>query len=330
MTPALWNPHQATTVARKGEKVVKIAVNDEKKMSTVMLSTRVLVDWKDGVPTMRHGHHRKPLIIFRGTPSMLQDNPIEKEAKRLSEQGQVDAAVTTNGWMDGPTMVKWVQKLDAVPAGTGWLVMDLFAAHRTPAVLNAAKQRGYTVLFIPAGMTGLLQFHDVIINKTFKQRLVHAYAQWAAAYHAHQRPVPQVSRAKLAEWVHAATFDAKDSDETIYNGIAKCVTKFIATDPAEREAAVARIARDAEAEVEVAPGIATVDEIIEMVERVGLDEEDTASECCCYCGKDLDDVLLRECERENCKYVFHHMCETDFAKFDEEQQGYCKVCVSKR
>ena len=52
-----------------------------------------------------------------------------------------------------------------------FLVMDLFAAHKTEEVLDTLRANDITVSMIPGGCTGLVQPIDVSINRPFKDIL---------------------------------------------------------------------------------------------------------------------------------------------------------------
>lgn len=90
----------------------------------------------------------------------------------LKEHPELTATVTQNGWMNEERFIEWILRHLPAPKRIGWFIIDLYSAHRTPAVIEAIKSRGYIPIFIPGGCTSKLQFHDVYVNKTFKEEVL--------------------------------------------------------------------------------------------------------------------------------------------------------------
>jgi hypothetical protein len=76
----------------------------------------------------------------------------------------------------------------------------MYAAHRTPNVIKAAREKGYTMVFVPGGMTSKLQFHDVYVNKPFKVQMRDRYSD-----HLMQRlevlGTPAPARQLVGKWI---------------------------------------------------------------------------------------------------------------------------------
>jgi hypothetical protein len=117
--------------------------------------------------------HGEPLIIFKAKPGKRVNKEVKKAADTL---GGICATVAESGWM---TEKIFLDFLDAIPTcnNNGWLVLDIFKAHRASSVINKIKAKGYTPLFIPGGCTAVAQVHDVYINRTFKQSITLQYEQ---------------------------------------------------------------------------------------------------------------------------------------------------------
>jgi len=58
------------------------------------------------------------------------------------------------------------------------LILDSFSVHRSDTIKNKLEHLGFDLLFIPTGMTGLLQPLDIAVNKPFKDRLKTSYSAW--------------------------------------------------------------------------------------------------------------------------------------------------------
>jgi hypothetical protein len=180
-TAALWNPAAVMTVAPRGAKSVAVRVENEKKMSTVLLWATAKIYWQpDGTYKMKV-QHGKPLVIFKGCAGSTAKNSIQADADRLSTT-HVKCVVSDNGWMTEQLFLNWINDVFHAagaddPPLTTWLVVDLFAAHRTPRVLQRLKALGVWPKFIPAGCTSKVQIHDVTINRSFKRAMEECFAK---------------------------------------------------------------------------------------------------------------------------------------------------------
>jgi hypothetical protein len=82
----------------------------------------------------------------------LQGRPWRTIEKTTKVAG-AGITVTTNGWMDGVSMLKWIEALPQVREGSNaWLCIAVYSAHRTEDVIRAARDRGYTMLYVPPGI----------------------------------------------------------------------------------------------------------------------------------------------------------------------------------
>ena len=55
---------------------------------------------------------------------------------------------------------------------------DLFGAHRTQIVLSYCKNNNIKIVFVPPGMTDVMQEMDVGVNMPFKNKLRQEYICW--------------------------------------------------------------------------------------------------------------------------------------------------------
>lgn len=86
------------------------------------------------------------------------------------------------------------------------LLMDEFTAHTKESVLKALRQMRCKVLFIPAGMTSMLQPLDVAVNSSFKSLLRKQWEEWLA--HGPKSFTPRGYR-KRPSWQDIVNFVSK-------------------------------------------------------------------------------------------------------------------------
>jgi len=122
----------------------------DKRQRTIQLT--VFADW---VP------HVKPLVFFRGKgigPTIVTE-------RRLHDN-RVIVKFNTTAYANSTNMLEWLDE-QLVPALSNqpfFLLIDLFAAHKTQEVLDTLWANDITVSMIPGGCTGLVQPIDVSIN----------------------------------------------------------------------------------------------------------------------------------------------------------------------
>ena len=58
------------------------------------------------------------------------------------------------------------------------LIMDKFTAHGDEKVLRILREKNYTMKFVPAGYTDLLQPLDVGVMKPFKVQMKRLFTDW--------------------------------------------------------------------------------------------------------------------------------------------------------
>ena len=68
-----------------------------------------------------------------------------------------------------PCVAKVKEENQLLDSQKALLILDVFAAHRTDAVLNQLKSAGVVLLFIPANCTGELQPLDLSVNICTRQ-----------------------------------------------------------------------------------------------------------------------------------------------------------------
>lgn len=97
--------------------------------------------------------------------------PVELEAM---ENENLVAAASQNAWMTEDGLLKWIERVwrpYSMQFEKSLLILDKFRVHTMPSVLEKLKQLNTDVLFIPAGLTFLLQPCDVYVNKPIKEKV---------------------------------------------------------------------------------------------------------------------------------------------------------------
>ena len=122
----------------------------------------------------------------------------------------------TNGWTSQKLIRRWLTRLRAVVAAAKamvWIVViwDCASVHLHPTVLRHMRRLGMLVIFIPAGLTHLLQVLDVFIFADLKRRmrdhfLRRTYAEGNGYLESHHR-IDAVGRA-----VHEALVQVRCED----------------------------------------------------------------------------------------------------------------------
>eukprot|EP00117_Sycon_ciliatum_P034838 scpid48499/ scgid26512/ Pogo transposable element with KRAB domain len=95
-----------------------------------------------------------------------------------------------NHWCNESTMLRYVEKvlvpffnkqrtklqLDA--ATPGLVIMDVFRAHRTPAVMDILDTNNCKCVFVPANCTSEMQVMDLVVNKIVKDAMKNKFIEW--------------------------------------------------------------------------------------------------------------------------------------------------------
>lgn len=100
--------------------------------------------------------------------------------------------------------------------GRSLLLLDTFTVHRMPSVIDALRLLSCDPLFIPGGLTPILQPLDISINKPLKDNIRDAYSRWARNSFDPERGLAKPGRKEVAEWVLTAWHSI--SSEAITNG----------------------------------------------------------------------------------------------------------------
>ena len=224
-TSVRWHPPIRKVLAPKNSKHVKGFSPNDKLASTGLLVGECDLTWPDDadwakgsrLPTLTNVKHHAPHVIFK--------NGWKKNVWKQLRNSKATGTCTESGWMTTAAMLEWIELTLPFEPGTqveGWLIMDIFSAHKAPEVLAELKRRNITPFFIPAGLTSLLQVHDTHINKSFKEEMAGLQESWNAA---NLDTDTKVGRENILAWTKAAI--ARVPASLLKDGILKNVFEAI-------------------------------------------------------------------------------------------------------
>lgn len=114
-------------------------------------------------------------LVHKGHCQALHIQDIETMGRWHDQAGWSTGFISKilKTWADG------VIKRDGLPKSQrGLVILDVFAAHRTPDVLEEFQQHGFELVFVPANCTSELQPLDLSLNGPLKEKCKHGFAQW--------------------------------------------------------------------------------------------------------------------------------------------------------
>lgn len=132
------------TLAEKGSKSVSVVGIDDKRELTVLLECTPC------------GELLQPQILYQGTTERCYARhqfPKDGDVCHWSTEETFTRYIET---VLCPWAAKTKAKLDLPECQRSLVVLDIYAAHRTPGVLRDLKKRGFEVQFVPANCTSEL------------------------------------------------------------------------------------------------------------------------------------------------------------------------------
>jgi hypothetical protein len=135
------------TINVRGARNIALQTTGSSSSATVVLAVTM------------NGKKLKPFIIFKGSPT----GRIVREFRNYPEGAHY--ACQKRNWMDIGTMNEWIRlvwKQEINGALPSYLLWDVFAVHKMPAVIEQLEEFGTQVDFIPPGYTSTLQVHFFI------------------------------------------------------------------------------------------------------------------------------------------------------------------------
>jgi hypothetical protein len=195
------------TFERRGSRTVRVLENP---LSSVR-STAIL-----GITLS--GHKLKPLVVFKGCADGRIAQNITTGREKLPSG--VEYSVQRNAWSDERVMSDFIQKslrphLLEHP-GRALLILDKYSVHRMESFRNQLASSSCDAIYIPGGLTPILQPLDIAVNKPFKDHIRDAYSRWARSTFDSELGLSKPTRRDIAEWVRIAWTAIRP--ETIVSG----------------------------------------------------------------------------------------------------------------
>jgi hypothetical protein len=186
------NP-RLTVLARRGASQVPIIPDKLSVRATAILTVT------------KSGYRLNLYVIFKGVRSP------RSRIGRVFSTMPPDAvySVQSKAWTDLIEMLRYINTilvpyLTSFPGERCLLILDNFSVHLTMEVRRKLHSLRCDLLYIPQGMTGILQPLDISINKQVKSSLKNYYTQWLISLTIlvnifAQRPKP--SRLLITQWI---------------------------------------------------------------------------------------------------------------------------------
>ena len=156
---AIWSDMPGNnSIDQVGAKTVPVlTTGHEKNRVTVCLGA------------LADGRKLQPLMVFKG----------KRLPAELKDVRGIVIEMSSNGWMQAPTTLAWIDKCWGKMAFTKrMLIWDSFRNHITDESKERLKETNTIMGVIPGGCTKLLQPADVSWNAPFKAAYTVLYEQW--------------------------------------------------------------------------------------------------------------------------------------------------------
>lgn len=187
------NP-RSTTLAHRGARQAPIITNKLSVRATAMMTISM------------SGKKLRPYVVFKGTRG-----PRSRIARKLDElPADCIYSIQPNAWIDVCEMEKYTDSvlgpyIRQFAGRRCLLILDRFSVHQCDRVQQKLTSLGFDLLFIPSGMTGILQPLDIAVNKPFKDHLKSLYTQWLISQTDTENLLlkrPKPTRIHVANWIH--------------------------------------------------------------------------------------------------------------------------------
>jgi transposase-like protein len=181
------------TYDHRGRKTVSIQGAVTSSRATAMIGTNA--SGTEKIP---------PFLIYKGSASTT-GRIYQELRKREGYPAELEYGVQKSAWMDEELMLQWLDKVwkpvtEARQGKKTLLLLDVYAAHMTSAVMQVFANLNTEVEFVPNGYTSALQPMDVGINKPFKGYTRRFFEEWIETCPNGYKP----HRRDAAKWVSLA------------------------------------------------------------------------------------------------------------------------------
>ena len=174
-----------------GQKTIVIRTLKQEKARISLILSITAAGWK-----------LKTYIIFKGAKSgKIYHDLINNE---LVKKKLCEVSCNTNAWATKEIIVNWinkiyVEKFKKVNLQNTLLILDSSTMHFSLDVIRYLVSLKINYVFIPKGLTSILQPLDVSVNRPFKDALRHCYENALSIFN--QKKMPKIKREVLLKWI---------------------------------------------------------------------------------------------------------------------------------
>jgi len=163
-------PTSNWTMHDRGAKQTKILGLQDKRQITVLMGCTMA------------GKLMPPQVVYAGKTDACHP--------KFDFPREWDITHTESHWSKDTTMIEYfdqvlfpyidrtIGELDLPVRQRALVVMDMYKAHRVPAVIDYLKSNKVEIVYVPGGCTGELQPLDLSGNNNFKQHIRKNFNQW--------------------------------------------------------------------------------------------------------------------------------------------------------
>lgn len=201
------------TVHKVGAKTIYIRTqNQEKIRVSVILSC------------CANGDKLKPYVIYKGGKKGKIFNSLQKE--ELVKTNKIVIATNANAWATNDIIKDWLDKVyisyfKNYPLEKTLLIWDNATMHNSIATLKYLYNKKINVVFIPKGLTSILQPLDTSLNRPFKDWIKRSYEEAVSLFNDFKGA--KIKREVILNWIYTNWFDnEKIKIEIIKNAFLYC------------------------------------------------------------------------------------------------------------
>ena len=212
-TALQYNMPSKKTIHKIGAKTIVIRTQKQEKCRISLILT-----------IAGNGKKLIPFVIFKGAKNgKIYKTLIQND---FVKQNRYIVACNQNAWSTNELIQKWIdmvyipffRKIDLEKT---LLVFDRAPMHDNYQTINYLNKKKINFVFIPKGMTSVLQPLDVSINRPFKDSIRHKYDESISAFK--KVKVEKNRREQLLQWI-VESWENKDEikEEIIIKSFLTC------------------------------------------------------------------------------------------------------------
>ena len=152
------------------------------------------------------GEKLKPMVVFKGRPSGRIARGIATRRQPLPTT--LEYAVQDNSWADGRVMMEWVDKCLTPHLrdrnNRALIILDTYSAHLTERFRSALSALNCDIVYIPGGLTPMLQPLDISVNKPIKDYIRDSYSRWARNTFNSETGLSRPTRSEISNFLEIA------------------------------------------------------------------------------------------------------------------------------